>query len=184
MLSLLFLLGFGYYPHFSLTGTIFYSMALFYKSRTTVLTLIIVSQLVVIAILGVIIYNKKSKVLGTVSVNPIEKENVVFSSDSQLTNFFEPQPGQTLKKSGPAPFEAIYTINSDTLNERFEYEVDKPSGTYRIITLGDSFTYGMYVDTKYNWTELLENRLNSDLNCQNIEEFEVINFGNVGYDLS
>ena len=55
--------------------------------------------------------------------------------------------------------------------------IKKNKDTFRIITLGDSFTFGMYINTKDNWTELLEDKLNSDMGCKNISMFEVINLG-------
>lgn len=69
------------------------------------------------------------------------------------------------------------------MNERFNYSIEKPKGTYRIITLGDSFTYGLNVNTEDNWTERLENVLNTDLKCKNIDKFEIINLGVEGYDI-
>ena len=77
---------------------------------------------------------------------------------------------------------AVYNINSDTFNERFDYEINKDDKTFRIITLGDSFTFGYIVDTKNNWTELLEDKLNQ-LHCANFDKIEVINLGVVGYDI-
>ena len=52
------------------------------------------------------------------------------------------------------------------------------------MTLGDSFTFGVYVNTEDNWTELLEDKLNSIKNiCPNTDHFEVINLGVGGYDI-
>ncbi len=76
-----------------------------------------------------------------------------------------------------------YNINSDSLNERFEYSVEKPEKTFRILTMGDSFTFGLFVDTDKNYPEVLEDKLNKDLKCKNINKFEVINLGVGGYDL-
>jgi len=39
------------------------------------------------------------------------------------------------------------------------------------------------VDTKDNWTELLEEALNKPQLCKNIKKFEVINLGVAGYDI-
>ena len=57
------------------------------------------------------------------------------------------------------PNKGTYTINNDSLNERFNYSENKDKNTFRIITLGASYTYGLYVDTKNNWTEILEDIL-------------------------
>jgi len=49
--------------------------------------------------------------------------------------------------------------------------------------LGDSNTFGLYVDTKDNWPERLEDLLNTKIKCNNINKFEVINLGVQGYDV-
>lgn len=81
------------------------------------------------------------------------------------------------------PNKVTYTINSDGLNERFDYTVEKQSEVFRIITLGDSFTYGHFVNTKDNWPERLEVQLNDSHIC-NQKKFEVINLGMPGFDIA
>jgi hypothetical protein len=68
---------------------------------------------------------------------------------------------------------AYYTFNQDGLNERYDYNTTKPDGIFRIITLGDSFTFGHFVDTKDNWTERLEDLLNED-NSSGLTQFNQI----------
>lgn len=75
-----------------------------------------------------------------------------------------------------------YTINSDALNERFDYDIEKKEGDFRIITIGDSNTFGENVSTENNWTEVLEDRLNKEKICQKVKKYEVINLGVEGYD--
>lgn len=77
----------------------------------------------------------------------------------------------------------VWTYNSDSLNERFEYAPQKSQKTYRIITLGDSFTFGDHVSTMDNWTEKLEDLLNTEKICPNFDKYEVINLGVCGYDI-
>jgi hypothetical protein len=72
------------------------------------------------------------------------------------------------------------TINNDSLNERYDYSLKKGKGIFRIVTLGDSFTFGENVDTKDNYPEQLEDLLN--LKCAK-NTFEVINLGVPGYDI-
>jgi len=144
---------------------------------------IIIAEILIIVIVGVKIYKRRNKVLGEISVNPIKMENIILEKEGELNYFYEPQPSQVLTNEGPAPFESTQTINSDSLNERFDYTQEKAKGVFRIITLGDSFTYGVYVNTKDNWPEQLEDALNENLACKNINKFEVINLGVGGYDL-
>ncbi len=101
-----------------------------------------------------------------------------------LKYYYEPYANSRPKfSSNFAKENATYTINEDALNERKNYNLLKPQKTFRIITLGDSFTFGLYVDTKDNWTELLEDMLNKRMKCGNIDKFEVINLGIWGYDI-
>lgn len=140
-------------------------------------------QILTIVYLGIELYNKRNKVLGIAKVNPIKKESVIFHKNTKLKYFYEPNPNDTEVVNDWVPYKGTYTINSDSLNERFDYSLDKPDKTYRIISLGDSFTYGLYVDTKDNYSEQLEELLNNELSCNDIDKFEVINLGVHGYDV-
>ena len=141
---------------------------------------IITAQMVIIIFIGYHLAQKK-KVAGVATVEPINKDEIVFSPTDQYKYFYELKPN-TVSKSDLPRLNATNTINEDGLNDRFNYSVDKPKDTYRIIAQGDSFTYGLYVDTKDNWTELLEDKLNQEMKCSNIKKFEVLNFGVSGYD--
>lgn len=112
------------------------------------------------------------------------KDHIEFSRENpDLQYFFEPEKDKVKRWDPPwLGYEAVNTINSDTLNERYEYSNYKDETTFRIINLGDSVTYGLYVDTKDNYSEILEDLLNTNLICPSIENFEVINFGVPGYD--
>lgn len=156
------------------------------------LLLVIILELAVIAFLAGKIYLKQSQVLGeNISINPISKEDVVFpnqDSESDLKNFYEPKPNtnETRKKKMtwlPPDYVYTSTINADGLNERFDYSIEKDPNVFRIVTLGDSITFGAYVDTKDNYPERLEDLLNSNLTCRNNKKFEVINLGVGGYDI-
>lgn len=114
---------------------------------------------------------------------PQNKNNYIISKIADINTFNEPKPKKVITSvaswvSNPGQ----NTINNDTLNERYDYSVIKPKNTYRIIALGDSFTYGLFIDTQYNYPEQLEDFLNEKLLCGNIEKFEVINLGVGGYD--
>lgn len=150
--------------------------------RSKLLLSLILFQLLIISYLTFQIINKSKNILGAQNINPIKKENLIFPDVKDLKYFYEPKPNSIDKVNEWSPYQGVYTINSDSLNERFEYQIIKPEKTYRIITLGDSFTYGLYVDTKDNWPERLEDMLNNSLKCKNYQKFEVINLGVHGYD--
>jgi hypothetical protein len=127
--------------------------------------------------LGFRIYQKRSKVLGATAITTLKKENL----DLHYDGFYEPKPN--IKETPDSKWlkgPVTYTINSDTLNERFNYTADKPPNTFRIITLGDSFTFGENASTATNYPETLEKILNES--CSN-KKYEVINLGVPGYDI-
>ena len=63
-------------------------------------------------------------------------------------------------------------INSKGLRDK-EYQYDKQRGVFRILVLGDSFTWGYGVELKEIFTERLENMLGKNV--------EVLNAGVTGY---
>lgn len=80
-------------------------------------------------------------------------------------------------------YRPTYFINKDGQNDQVDYGIKKAARTFRIITLGDSFTFGLFVNTEDSWPKKLEALLNKKLSCKNINKFEVINLGMQGYDL-
>lgn len=150
--------------------------------RIKFVIILIIIQIVIIALLAYIIYKKRKNVLGVTSINPIKKESLIFPPDDALKYFYEPKPNIVEHTPEWLPFNAIYTINGDALNERLNYAPKKSESTFRIITLGDSFTFGVGVNTENNWPEKLEDLLNTKYSCKNINRFEIINLGVAGYD--
>lgn len=152
--------------------------------KSSLLYLIIV-QLIIIIFLGYNIHSRTWKNSSTsVSVNFIKKGAIIFTSNQELKYFFEPRASTTIEdKVEWLSFIPKYTINSDSLNEQANYSISKPKNTFRIITLGDSFTYGQYVNTEDNWSSLLEKKLNNLFICKDMNKFEVINLGVPGYDI-
>lgn len=132
-------------------------------------------------------YQKKlleKKVLGIEKIAVIDKSKtaVVEHEDFKYYWRFLPNDNQKDKPEWLVE-EAEYHINRDGLNDLYDYSIKKESNTFRIITLGDSLTFGHYVNTKDNWTELLEILLNdSTLECK-YDDFEVINLGMPGFDI-
>ena len=145
-------------------------------------TIIICIQIVAIVVLFLQIQFKKNNVL-RVSKNSIRSNAIQAVQNGVLKYFFEPMADlvETVHKDWLSEG-AVYTLNSDSLNETKEYSITKPKGTFRIITLGDSFTFGQNISTPHNWTELLEAYLNTHNTCEKIKQFEVINLGVYAYD--
>jgi hypothetical protein len=150
--------------------------------KIRIFLVLIIIQVFVILLLGYKIYQKRKNILGAVSLNPIQKNDIDNNPDSNLRYFFEPKANSIQHPFDWLPFKADSTINSDSLNAMHEYFIQKLPYTFRIITLGDSFTFGVNVDTKYNWPSQLEKLLNEKLKCQKIQNFEIINLGVGGYD--
>lgn len=146
--------------------------------KSKLLFFVILSQVVLISFLGYQIYQKRKNVLRALSINPISKENIDFKLTGKLKYFYEPKSNtQYLFANGSS-----YTINHDALRETVDYSFEKPNNTFRIITLGDSYTFGLFVDYNKIWPDLLEHMLNSKHNnCKYY--YEVINLGMQGYDI-
>jgi len=147
------------------------------------IAVIIMAEFLAIVFLTTDIYKKHT--LPTASVILAPKESFLFPNNGTLRHFREPAPREYEDLYVPPwlPYEPEFTINSDTLNERFEYSTQNPPTTFRIITLGDSWTFGQFVNTKDNYSERLEDMLNTRLACTSLEKFEVINLGVPSYDI-
>ena len=101
---------------------------------------------------------------------------------SIYSTYFEPQASTTMDNSPAwADKPSRNTINQDSLNDRFDYPVEKPDDVFRIAVLGDSFAYGLYVDTNKNFAELLEQKLATEAQCT--KKVEILNFGVPAYDI-
>lgn len=142
-----------------------------------VIVLFFILQILILTTIALGVFLKSQS---NVSVNYINRKNVISSPSGDFKFFFEPK-ANTNQADENKKFEVYYTINGDTLNDRYDYEQIKGKRIYRIITLGDSFTFGLHVDTKNNWTEILEDLLNNK-KCEDFDKFEVINLGVSGYD--
>lgn len=141
--------------------------------------LIMVGELIVILFLSIKVYRNITR---KPSINPIKKDQIDFVPQDGLKYYYEPKPN-TIETTGEIPkYNTSHHINNDSLSEDVDYQTKKSPGIYRIVTLGDSFTYGIYVATKDSWPKKLEDDLNKNMNCKNIDKFEVINLGVSGYD--
>ena len=136
------------------------------------LTLVIVNQ----------IYKKNSIFGATLSVNPIRSVEQVFTKVDGLKYFHE--PNNTTYYTLPwINYKVENIINKDHLKNTHDYSVNKDKNVFRILTIGDSFTYGLHVSTKDIWPEKLENLINSKVQCKKFNRVEVINLGVDGYDI-
>jgi hypothetical protein len=59
--------------------------------------------------------------------------------------------------------------------------LEKLNNTIRIAAIGDSFTFGMFVELEDTWPKILERELNKNKKNNSIK-YEVMNFGVPGYN--
>jgi lysophospholipase L1-like esterase len=64
----------------------------------------------------------------------------------------------------------------------YEYALNKENKTFRIIALGDSFTFGWGVELNESYPKILEKMLNEMLAPKTGIKYEVLNFGVPGYN--
>ena len=83
---------------------------------------VILVEIISVVTLTHIIINKKNT-LGIYTVNPIKKESLVFVPTENLEYFYEPNSKKEINTNEPYSQGVLYTINSDSLNEKFEYNV-------------------------------------------------------------
>lgn len=144
---------------------------------------IVLFSILELLIIGVLIFTTyKKKTASLISTNTINKKEYITSPSGKLKYFYEPKSNNNISYPILKQGSLKYTINSDSLNERYDYLPGKQNSAFRIVTIGDSFTFGFNVATRDNWTELLEDKLNNNFSCTNIKKFEVINLGVSGYD--
>lgn len=89
--------------------------------------------------------------------------------------FWRFRPNQTIQSDFFV--EGVYQINSYGLRD-VKYSKEKPAGTFRVICLGNSCTFGWRVKLEETYPKQLEKLLNTDLDYK---KYEVINAGVTGY---
>jgi lysophospholipase L1-like esterase len=139
--------------------------------------------LLIAAICSILYFNFQGKTLGVTSVNSLSNKNLLFSKDV-LENFYEPSPDseETVDLSSLGSkysYSVKYKINEDGLNQLMNFPVEDSGNKFRIVILGDSFTFGQNVNTQDNYPSKLQKLL--DEKCQ--KRFEVLNLGVGGYDI-
>lgn len=101
-----------------------------------------------------------------------------FNDGPGISDYIQPFPDSEriygLKPNLKAPF----STNMLGFRGR-DYPEIKPAGTYRIVMLGDSITFGNSVTESQTFSSILERKLNSG---GNLLHYEVINLGISGYN--
>ncbi|MEK6826126.1 MAG: SGNH/GDSL hydrolase family protein [Nanoarchaeota archaeon] len=101
----------------------------------------------------------------------LEASPQIFEESDDLV--FELEKGKSTRHFNTIE-EFNVSININSLGFRdFEFTKEKPNNVYRILFLGDSNTFGWGVEIENVFTEVLERKLNQNLNGS----FEVINAG-------
>lgn len=152
-----------------------------YSLNNKKIIILILLQLLVIMFLGYGIFYKRNNILGIASVNPMRESLISSNNQSQYKYFYEPRPNTTGFDENGCGKNKNY-FNNDTLNDHSEHGIHKDEQTFRIITLGDSFTEGICVDPDQSWPKQLEAQLNKKLDRTG-RRYEIINLGAGGYDL-
>ncbi|MCB0329121.1 MAG: hypothetical protein KDD70_05645 [Bdellovibrionales bacterium] len=84
-----------------------------------------------------------------------------FQPDKYLPYRMAPFDTQHVKT---AEFEVTYTTNNHGFRDIEDYSYDKPESEFRILALGDSFTFGAAVQFEESYLHLLEERLRREVN--------------------
>jgi len=125
-----------------------------------------------------------SNVLGTQKVSTIDSKTLDIVPSEDFKYYWQYNKDQKIEDNPDWLNKNVtYFINKNGLNDINDYQIEKKSNVFRIITLGDSFTFGHFVNTQDNWTEQLEKQLNNNIGDCKDKSFEVINLGMPGYDV-
>jgi lysophospholipase L1-like esterase len=156
-------------------------------SKCVILYSIVCIEVAIFAVLGyrlIDVIRKKNNVLGRYTLVKLPKENYIASSSLTFKYFYE--YGPYVENVDTWPFLTEKVVNKSTadgMNSSHEYMVPKPAGVFRIVALGDSFTFGLHVNTEDAWPNYLERYLNTQCKNSGNVSFEVVNMGVPGYDL-
>jgi lysophospholipase L1-like esterase len=137
------------------------------------LTLAGVSLALVIAEFGVRIF-EGDPLLPLIPPEPYVDNAVLYQKTP--TRRYELRPG--VDETVGANLVHIH-INADGFRDNIDYPIMKPTGTFRIVVLGDSFTFAGKVALEDTFPKRLEAKLNQSDPSKN---YEVLNFAVPGYD--
>src|SRR4030042_6207548 len=121
---------------------------------------------------------QKINVLGAQQLTRLRKEDFIATYSSMLKYFYEQVPAVPRSDDWPYLPEPVVNItNTDGMNSNHEYTIPKTQNLFRIVALGDSFTFGQHVNTNESWPNLLESILDMRRTCPQKTTFEVLNMG-------
>lgn len=134
----------------------------------------------IVIIIGIVFRFTQNK---PVSVNVLGISQIEPGLIQELPNFYEPIPNSRLITDlswmgSEYKYSILYSINSSGFNQKNDLKLKKEKNIFRIATIGDSFTFGVNVNTEENYPSQLQNLLTT--RCK--QKFEVINLGVGGYD--
>jgi len=113
----------------------------------------------------------------------LHKDLYLFPKIDELLHYYELKPGEVETDSSVWLGQTVtYTTNDDGLNAETSYPVQKGPHTVRIAAIGDSFTFGQYVNTPDSYPSRLEDLLARN-GCKGTT-YEVLNLGVSGYDIA
>lgn len=145
------------------------------------ISVIILLQVCIVFVLLTLLF-KKSFDNRFLSISKIDVAGITDDRSSSLNHYYELNRSSTVEQDPPWLKRSVkQVITSQGFNDRFLYEERKPKDALRIVAIGDSFTYGMYVNTKESYPEQLEEMLRNDT-CNGQSDIQVINAGIPGYD--
>lgn len=157
-------------------------------SRKRVLILLVMLiEFFVLGVVGYLAYKAitRARAIERINAASVISEEKITYPESELKYYYTFLPNETISDSPDwLKKEVKYTINADGFNERRNYSTERDkNNVFRIVTLGDSFTFGHFVNTSENWTEVLEDLLNNSPSFCGKNQVEVINLGMPGYDV-
>ena len=99
---------------------------------------------------------------------------ILYEKDDALSFKTKPNLNITFRTK---EYEALYTTNNDGIREYTQKKFNKAKGQQRILTIGDSFTFGIGLNKEDTFQEKLKEKLYTILK----KKVEVINAGTSGY---
>lgn len=148
--------------------------------KKRIIIYLVIFQIILAAIVVRHFFDKK-----TISVDPLGGFVVEPTLIKGLPGFYEPIPNTNISSDlswmgNEYKYSITYTINSVGFNQIQDFPTEKDKNVFRIMTIGDSFTFGANVNTKDSYPSQLQNIIEKQ--CKTNKKIEVLNIGVPGYD--